>query len=67
MLTSLKRDQMIGASKLRKADTRLAAQDDAKSTSTDEGGMQQKRHPGLGEEIVKTAEPEQGRIAEPLG
>jgi len=47
---------------VRKADTRLAAQDDAKSTSTDEGGMQQQRHPGLGEEIVKTAEPEQGEL-----
>ncbi len=47
---------------VRKADTRLAAQDDAKSISTDEGGMQQQRHPGLGEEIVKTAEPEQGEL-----
>jgi len=47
---------------VRKADTRLAAQDDAKSTSTDEGGMQQQRHPGLGEEIVRTAEPEQGEL-----
>ncbi|NKB64754.1 MAG: IncP-type conjugal transfer protein TraG [Gammaproteobacteria bacterium] len=47
---------------VRKADTRLAAQDDAKSTSTDEGGMQQQRHPGLGEEIVKTAEPKQGEL-----
>ncbi len=47
---------------VRKADTRLAAQDDAKSTATDEGGMQQQRHPGLGEEIVRTAEPEQGEL-----
>lgn len=47
---------------VRKADTRLAAQDDAKSTSSDDGGMQQQRHPGLGEEIVKTAEPEQGEL-----
>jgi len=47
---------------VRKADSRLAAEDDAKSTSTDEGGMQQQRHPGLGEEIVKTAEPEQGEL-----
>lgn len=47
---------------VRKADMRLAAQDDAKSTSTDEGGMQQQRHPGLGEEIVKTAEPEPGEL-----
>lgn len=47
---------------VRKADSRLAAEDESKSMSTDEGGMQQQRHPGLGEEVVKPAEPEQADL-----
>ncbi|WP_265519137.1 conjugal transfer protein TraG [Nitratireductor luteus] len=44
---------------VRKPDMRLAVEDDEKSTFIDEGGMQQQRGPGLGEETIKPAQPEQ--------
>ena len=47
---------------VRKADTRLAARDEIKSTSTDAGGMQQQRRPGGAEDSVKTTEPGQGDL-----
>src|SRR3546814_18041464 len=46
-----------------KPDTRLATPDEARiAVSADEGGMQQQRHPGLGEEVVKPEEPEQADL-----
>jgi type IV secretion system protein VirD4 len=47
---------------VRKPDTRLAVEDDEKSPPIDEGGMQQQRHPGLGEDANKPAQPEQADL-----
>lgn len=48
---------------VRKTDTRLAVEDETKPASIDNGGMQQQRHPGLGEEQKPAEkEPDQGEL-----
>ena len=47
---------------VREADSRLATEDETQAAAADEGGMQQQRHPGLGEEIAKPAAPEQADL-----
>ncbi|WP_339864900.1 conjugal transfer protein TraG [Paremcibacter congregatus] len=52
---------------VRKTDSRLAVEDESRSLFPDEGGMQQQRHPGIGEDQKQNSmEPDQGELFKTL-